>query len=201
LDFRGGFKVTLIDKLANSQLYTEYKSNKRLQWMLAFIVLIIVISLLKQFSDKINQQRSETLTQINLLARLTQSTNNSIDENVISKQEASYVKVINTLPKASSASTAEAQALTEIEKILGELITRKRLNLLGSEPLGQNLQAFWTVRIEVSGQLSEKKLIDLLKYFDSEVQHRRIASFQYSPKISNTINLVIDLMYMRATND
>jgi hypothetical protein len=169
--------------------------------MMVFIVLILAITLIKQFSDNINQQRSETLTQINLLARLTQTANNTIDENVISNLEASYARVLNTLPQATSASTAEAQALTEVEKNLGVMITRKRLNLLGSEQLGQNHQAFWTVRIEVSGQLSEKKLIDLLKFFDSEVQHRRIASFQYSPKISNTINIVIDLMYMRDNNE
>lgn len=193
--------MTLIDKLASSQLYTEYQSNKRIQWMMVCIVIILVISLVKQFSDNINQQRSETLTQINLLARLSATANNTIDENIVSSLEASYVKLLSTLPKATSASTAEAQALTEIEKNLGVLITRKRLNLLGSEQLGQDPQTFWTVRIEVSGQLSENKLIDLLQYFDSQVQHRRIASFQYSPKISNTINLVIDLMYMSANND
>jgi hypothetical protein len=201
MDFGGQYKVMLLEKLIKSQLYTEYQNNKRLQWMVVFILLILALSLLKSLSETVNKQQYDTLQQINLLARLTQSANNTVDADIVKRLEETYYNATSSLPQASSPSTAEAQALIEVEQKIGSLLTRKRLNLLGSEPFIQRTQTFWSVRIEVSGQLTENKLIDLLKYFDSGVKHRRIASFQYSPKTSNTINLVIDLMYMRANND
>lgn len=169
--------------------------------MVVLIFLILAVSLIKSLSETVNHQKRETIQQINLLARLTQSAQNTIDEKIVKNLDETYTKAISSLPQASSPSTAEAQALIDVEQKIGSMLTQKRLNLLGSEPVIENDQTFWSVRIEVSGKLTETKLIDLLKYFDRGVEHRRIASFQYSPKISNSINLVIDLMYMRTIDD
>jgi hypothetical protein len=191
----------LLQKLINSQLYTEYQSNKRLQWMAVLIVTILTLSLVKQLSEILSEQRSQTSRQVNLLTRLTQTSTSVIDPEVVRKSDDAYANLLSSLPQASSPSTAEAQALVEVEQKIGLLLTRKRLNLLGSEAIGNNGQEIWSVRIEITGKLKEQDLIEVLGLFDAKVQHRRIASFQYSPTASNTINLVIDLMYMRANND
>jgi hypothetical protein len=191
----------LLQKLINSQLYTEYQSNKRLQWMAVLIVTILTLSLVKQLSEILSEQRSETSRQVNLLTRLTQTSTSVIDPEVVRKSDDAYANLLSSLPQASSPSTAEAQALVEVEQKIGLLLTRKRLNLLGSEAIGNNGLGIWSVRIEITGKLKEQDLIEVLGLFDAKVQHRRIASFQYSPAASNTINLVIDLMYMRASND
>ena len=95
---------------------------------------------------------------------------------------------------------AEAQALAEVEQKLGKLLSRKRLNLLGSESLVGAKPILWQVRVEIAGQLAELDLIELLQHFDNQNKHARIASFQYSPKTSNSINLVVDLLYKRAND-
>jgi hypothetical protein len=192
--------MTLIKKLAKSQLIAEYKQNKRLQWMVLLILCILAISLLKQFSDELSLQSNQTQNQLDLLARLEQTAQHTIDENIIASINRGYSDWLEYLPSAASASVAEAQALTEIEQNIGTLLKRKRLNLLGSERLIGSKQDIWQVRVEIAGQLDELNLIELLTHFDNTDKHARIASFQYSPKTSNSINLVIDVIYKRANN-
>lgn len=192
--------MTLIQKLAKSQLITEYQQNKRLQWMVLLIICILAISLLKQFSDKIGLQSNQTQNQLDLLARLEKTAQHTIDGNIIASINSGYSEWLESLPDAASASVAEAQALTEIEQNIGTLLKRKRLNLLGSEQLAGSKQDIWQVRVEVAGQLEELNLIELLSHFDNTDKHARIASFQYTPKTSNSINLVIDVIYKRADN-
>jgi hypothetical protein len=183
-----------------STLFIEYQQNKRLQWMVLVIVAILALSLLKQFSDNNQKYSAETQYQLALLAKLKQSTQNSTDANIVESIKEAYSTWIDSLPKAASSSIAEAQALTEVDQNLGKLLDRKRLNLLGSERLDDNNQIIWQVRVEIAGQLSELNLIELLQHFDNKHNHARITSFQYSPKASNSINLVIDLLYIRAEN-
>ncbi|ABG41740.1 hypothetical protein Patl_3234 [Paraglaciecola sp. T6c] len=192
--------MTQIQKLAKSQLITEYQQNKRLQWMVLLIICILAISLLKQFSDKIGLQSNQTQSQLDLLARLEKTAQHTIDGNIITSINRRYSEWLESLPSAASASVAEAQALTEIEQNIGKLLKRKRLNLLGSEQLAGSKQVIWQVRVEIAGQLDELNLIELLTHFDNTDKHARIASFQYSPKTSNSINLVIDVIYKRANN-
>jgi type II secretory pathway pseudopilin PulG len=192
--------VIFIQKIYQSQMFIEYQQNKRLQWMLVLIVTILALSLLKQLSDNRQQQRIQAQSQIELLARLKQSAQNNIDANIVESIKTAYFSWIDLLPKAASSSVAEAQALTEIDKNLGKLLKRKRLNLLGSEQLTDNNQVIWQVRVEISGQLAELDLIELLQHFDNQHKHARITSFQYSPKTSNSISLVVDLIYKRAEN-
>jgi hypothetical protein len=189
-----------MQKFYQSQMFIEYQQNKRLQWMLVLIVTILALSLLKQLSDNRQQQRLQAQSQIELLARLKQSAHNNIDANIVESIKTAYSSWIDLLPKAASSSVAEAQALTDIDKNLGKLLKRKRLNLLGSEQLTDNNQVIWQVRVEISGQLAELDLIELLQHFDNQHKHARITSFQYSPKTSNSISLVVDLIYKRAEN-
>lgn len=181
-----------------SSLYVEYQNNLRLRWMSVAIAAIIALSLLKYFSDAVHLQRSQTQSQIELLARLELAAKSGPNDEVADEISSAYFNWLEALPNAASSSVAEAQALTEVEQQFGTLFKRKRLNLVGSEQLAGMTRDFWQVRIEVAGQMAELDLIELLQHFDSQHKYARIASFQYSPKTSNTINLVIDLIYTRA---
>jgi hypothetical protein len=198
MDTGGYSQVKFMQSFYRSSFYLEYQKNHRLQWMSVAIAAIITLSILKYFSDTLQQERSETQNQIELLARLEHAaksdTNNELADNI----GRNYLAWIRDLPQAASSSVAEAQALTAVEQQFGKLLERKRLNLVGSEKLIGMQQDIWQVRIEVVGQMAELNLIELLQHFDSQHKYARIASFQYSPKTSHSINLVIDLIYIRA---
>lgn len=190
--------MMLMQKFLQSQMFLEYQRNLRLQWMVVVIVAILALSLIKQFADTQQQHRAQTQNQIELLTRLKQSALNTIDVNIVESIRVAYSAWIDSLPSAASSSVAEAQALTAIDQGLGKLLKRKRLNLLGSDQLKDTSQVIWQVRVEIAGQLAQLDLIELLQHFDNTHKHARISSFQYRPKASNSINLVVDLIYIRA---
>ena len=192
--------MSVLQKINRSQAFLEYQKNSRLQWMVMVIVAILALSGLKRFADQLQVQRNQTQNQLNLLARLQKTADNTLDSKTSETIIDSYTNWVSVLPEAPSSSVAEAQALAEIEQTIGKLISRKRLNLLGSETLNNNNQLYWQVRIEIAGQLPELDLIEALEYFDLDNKHARIASFQYSPKASNSISFVVDLLYKRADN-
>ena len=200
MDFGGQCQMSVLQKINRSQAFLEYQKNTRLQWMVMLIVAILALSGLKQFADQLQVQRNQTQNQLNLLARLQKTADNTLDSKTSETIIDSYTNWVSVLPDAPSSSVAEAQALAEIEQTIGKLISRKRLNLLGSETLNNNNQLYWQVRIEIAGQLPELDLIEALEYFDLDNKHARIASFQYSPKASNSISFVVDLLYKRADN-
>jgi hypothetical protein len=190
--------MKLIQSFYQSSFYGEFNKNIRLQWMLVAVAAIITLSSLKYFSDTLEIRRIQTQSQVELLSRLEHAAKGSINYKADNEISSAYLSWIEAQPMAISSSVAEAQALTEVEQKFGKLLQRKRLNLVGSEKLLGVKQDIWQVRIEIAGQMAELDLIELLQHFDSEHKYARIASFQYSPKTSNTINMVIDLIYKRA---
>jgi hypothetical protein len=192
--------MSMLQKFYQSQLYLEYNKNRRLQWMSVGIVVILTLSLIKFYSDQQQQNRLQTQQQLAFLAKYKITAQSETDPAISAAINAANKAWLEVLPTAQSASVAEAQALAEVEQKMGELVSRKRLNLLGSEQLSGAEPVLWQVRVEIAGQLSELDLIELLQYFDNQNKHARIASFQYSPKSSNSINLVADLLYKRANN-
>jgi len=190
--------MKFIQSLYQSSLYVEYQNNIRLQWMSVAIAAIITLSSIKYFSDALQIRRTQTQSQVELLSKLEHAAKDNINYEADEEISRAYFNWIEAQPKAPSSSVAEAQALTEVEQKLGKLFKRKRLNLIGSEKLSGINQDVWQIRIEIAGQMAELDLIELLQHFDSQHKYARIASFQYSPKTSNTINLVIDLIYTRA---
>ena len=163
--------------------------------MLAALVLVF-LSISAWFSNLVKEMRNNTIQAINFSSRLQDLSNKQFDDARLKRLEREVNEQISLFPTAHSKSVAEAQALTELENILGSLISRKRFNLLGSEGLNTETTSFWSVRLEVNGQLQSTKLIDLLTHFDSTQVHRRLNAFRYQVNRSNTINLVVDLLYL-----
>jgi len=192
--------MSMLQQFYQSQLYVEYNKNRRLQWMCVGICIILTLSLIKFYTDQQQENREQTQQQLALLAKYKLTALSKADPAISVAIDAANTRWLEALPAAQSASVAEAQALAEVEQKIGKLLSRKRLNLLGSEPLAGAKPILWQVRVEIAGQLSELDLIELLQHFDNQNKHARITSFQYSPKASNSINLVVDLLYKRAND-
>lgn len=192
--------MNILQNFYQSQLYIEYNKNRRLQWMSVGIVIILTLSLIKFYSDQQQENRLQTQQQLAFLAKYKITAQSETDPAIAAAIDTANSAWLEVLPTAQSASVAEAQALAEVEQKIGTLLSRKRLNLLGSEQLAGAKPILWQVRVEIAGQLSELDLIELLQYFDKQNKHARIASFQYSPKTSDSINLVVDLLYKRAND-
>ncbi len=192
--------MNFLDTLKNSQLVTEYNKNKRLQWMILGIAVIIVISAIKSIVDDLSESKLDASNQLELLARLNHSTNENFDmltfEDITKQAEEKMLE----FSSVASASVAEAQGLKDIDEKIGGLLKRKRLNLIGSDELKFGRGTFWSVRIEISGQLEESDFIQMMSFFDNTQLTTRIASMQYSPKTSNSISLVVDLIYRRVSD-
>lgn len=187
--------------IKSTSIYQEWQVNKRLQWMVVGIAAIIFLSLAKSCSDSLNAQGMALQNQMNLTGRLEQAANAPFDPAQL-EQSASQLNVLtSSLPSSPSSSVAEAKALADIDALVGKYIKRKRLNLIGSDQVVAGNQLLWSVRIDVAGQLAEEELINILALFDRSIGHRRIASLQYSPKTSNSINLVIDVLFKQASNE
>jgi hypothetical protein len=193
--------VNLIEKFSNHQLVIEFKNNTRLQWMVVVIMAIITLSLLKQISDALDTKRIGAKSQLNLQARLNSAAKQNFDSTILLSTQGEVDDILSSFSDIASSSTAEAQALQDIDDKIGVFLSRKRFNLIGSEEILAGNRLLWSVRIEVKGQLAEKDFIQVLSFFDSNQKDARITSMQYSPKISNTISLVADLMYKRASDD
>ena len=186
-----------VTQLNIAQDVAEIKRNVRLQWMLVAIAVILAISISKSLNDNLDTQQIVLQQQINMLARLQHTAQSPIDDSMLQQIDALYTEKIGNIETVISASTAEAKALTVVEAKIGKLLTRKRINLLGTETINIANQIFWSVRIEVAGELAEKDYIIFLANFDHKIKNKRITSLQYSPKISNSVSAVIDLLYRR----
>jgi len=164
--------------------------------MILAVLVLVFLSISAWFSSLVTELREETAAAINFSSRLQYLSDKHIDKAKLKRLKEEVDRQIILFPTAQSESVAEAQALKELEDILGPLIYKKRLNLLGSERLDTDNTLFWQVRIEVSGQLQSTKLIDLLSYFDATQVHRRLNALRYQLNRSNTVNLVVDVLYL-----
>ncbi len=191
--------MSAIDNIKRSQSFQEFSNNKRLQWMIVIIGFILTLSVSKTLIDATDETRLENKQQVNLLAKLQSTSNEPIDENTVRSIDNLLKDALTNIPTAPSSSVAEATALAQIEQKIGKLIKRKRMNLVGSDTiLGGE---FWSVRIDINGQLAESKYIEFLQHFDANNKHIRIMSLRYSPKTSNSINLVVDMLFMKVNNE
>ena len=193
--------MTIFSAFKRSSLYSEYQGNPRLQWMIVVVLAIILLSLSKSLLDPLDQTRSDALQQIQLLERLKTVEASDIDESKTDTLLKAYEDITSQIPSATSSSTAEARALSDIENTIGRLIKRKRLNLVGAQDVTFMQQRAWSIRIDVAGQIEANQLPDLLRQFDSSNLNRRIASLQYSPKASGNINMVVDVLFIGEGNE
>ena len=176
---------------------SEIQNSRRLQWMMLAVLLILFFSLNKFVANSVTDLRVDTQRLINLAEQLQKIAEQPFDESQLTESMEQLNNALQPLPEAGSSSTAEAHAIKQVEKIIGPLLLRKRLNLLESQELKAHTNVFWQVRIEITGQLKQSDLIELLAHFDPSQTHRRINALRYRPNASNTLSVVADFLYRR----
>lgn len=193
--------MNVFEQFKQSKSFDELSKNIRLQWMLVGIIIISSLSVTKALYDNLLADKISLEQQMNMLSRLQTTASQPIDEKLIISTQESFETQLTQIPNATSSSTAEAKGLTEIEDLLEPLMKRKRVNLLGSENSKAGDVQFWSVRIDITGILSPKDFIVFLSHFDQSQKKRRITSMRYSPKTSNSLSIVIDLLYKSKPNN
>jgi hypothetical protein len=193
--------VSLVSKLKSSPAFLELENNKRLQWMLILIASILMLSLTKSYYDFVEQEKEERGKQAALFQRMQSAANQPLNERITAEVKALYNETFSKLPVAASDSVAQAKALTLMENIIANKIERPRVNVVLSEPLSFGEKNGWQVRLNVSGQMPEKRLIGLLSNISGDKPAIRLLSMQYNPKLSNTLTLVADFLYIEEVKD
>lgn len=201
MDIGGHIDMSWTQQIKASQTYKDIESNRRLQWMFVFIIVIFLISMSKFLQEKLTELSYTTHQQLNMLSRLEHTGKHPINEKQVARINEQFLQRMENVTPVTSISIAEANALTEVDSLIGKLLKRKRINLLGAEEIQSGQQIFWSVRINVSGQLAEHDLVNVLKNFDQTNQRLRITSLQYSPRTSNSLTLVIDFLYKRDSHE
>jgi len=189
--------LMMLNNIQQQQWFVELRQNKRLQWMLLLVFSILLASLGKSFSDFVAEETIAVAPQRQLLTKLLEADVRPIEDLDVEGKSATAKQLLAQVPKASSKSVAEAQALTQIDVLINNYIDSGRATLVNTVDLSFGQQDFWQVRIEVRGKLAEKKLIGLLQQFDGTYVYQRIPSLQYRPKASNTVTLVVDYLFQK----
>ena len=183
------------------QAIDELHSNRRLQWMLLTAMLIIYSSIVAALSNRVLEMWSATVQVLNLSARLDAISERTIDAKRVQQLEAEVNQTISMLPIATSSSVAEAQALKEVEAFVSPLISKKRLTLLGVEPLETPNDLLWQVRVQVSGRMVNSNFISLLAELEASHSSRRLNAFTYNPHSSNSLNFVVDFLFVESKSE
>ena len=182
--------------LKNSSAFTEFKTNKRLQWLLFAILCILLISLLKNMADSNAEAMSGLQTQQNLVSKLHKSSKQSISAEFIEQISKQASILISDAPNATSMSVAEALALSAAEKLNKDLFNRGRTKLIGTEEITIGQHTFYQVRIELAGNLKSAKLTDFLSNFDGSKAYQRVNTFRMRFARTNSTTAVVDYLYL-----
>ena len=191
----------MLSSLQQQEWFTELKQNKRLQWMLLLVFVILLLSLSKTFSDFVYEEKAAIEPQRQLIKKLLQADARPLEELDIESKTNQAQSLLKGVPLATSKSVAEAQALTRVETLISDYVQSGRATLVNTTDLSFGQQDFWQVRIEVRGKLEEKKLIGFLEQFSGQFVHQRVASLQYRPKASNTFTVVVDYLFQKGNRD
>lgn len=193
--------MTLKEKFFQSSFYLELKSNNRLQWLMLSVLVILLFNISDTMLNSLKQKKTNVVQQSAYLTKLKSIENTPYDEEQAEQLNQKLQTDLRGIETASSISIAEASALDLVEKRLSKPMKRIRLNLIGSEPVEAGNQRLWNVRIDVAGQVEEQSLISVFDLIDRSNTSWRVASLQYSPKASGSINFVLDILYKEKKDD
>lgn len=189
----------MIDVIKKSSAWEEFSANKRLQWMVVGIALILVISISKSMFDLLDERRDEALRTHAMLERMVEAASHPVSESALLQTEESLSNLRANIPTVASASIAEAEALSAGTKIINTAIARARSRLVGTETLVFGDTTYWQVRIKIDGGLHELNFIKLLEFFEKEYPHIRLYSFDFQPDSKGVVSLVVDYLYQQGS--
>lgn len=186
-------------KLKDLPLFQELKANVRLQWLLLFVLLILLLSGLKTAKDANEELYSELNAQQNATTRLINALNTPVDDESLVALRDSMSSMLNEIPVAASMNIAEAQAISQITQLREKAYNDGRTTLVGTEVLNFGARQLYQTRIELSGSHNLLNFIDLLKHVDERKSYLRIMSMQLRAGNRNSsLTLVVDFLHQQA---
>ena len=186
-----------LKKVRQHPSWQEFQQNKRLQWLLVVVVLIVLLSTFKSASDAVAALQRSVAAQQTVLARLQAASARPLSIEDVDEWVQKTNRLKASAPQVPSASIAEAQALAMLEALNKRLLRRGRATLIGTETLDWEQNRLWQVRLELSGQLDSSDWVSFLQTVDGSNAFVRLASLQYRPKASNAITVVIDYLFLQ----
>lgn len=185
----------MIDNIKRSSAWSEFSSNRRLQWMTLGIVGILLLSGAKALLDRLDRNEKEALRTHGMIEKMVSAASDPVSEAMLQTVTEQLTKFDVSVPTVESSSIAEAEAFSSAKQIINTTIARPRSKLVGTEILTFGGQTFWQVRIQIDGGLHELNLIPLLKFFERKNVHIRLKSFDFKPDSRGTVTIVIDYLY------
>lgn len=187
--------TSIKQNILKNKAVVEIREQARIQWLLLIVLILILISISKIAYDSVLNAKRETNAVVSLHQRLLKVQATEFSEDLLSAETKKATALLAEIPDASSLSTAEASALAELETLLSNTLERSRFNLLGTDSILVGDQYLWSVRIEINGMLPEENLTPFFDVFSPQAKHRRVSSMQYSPKASNGLIVVADMLF------
>jgi len=179
----------------DNPLVAELRGNKRLQWLLLLIGVILMLSLTKSLGDSNRAFIAEAQTKLGMLQRLQSAANEETPEETVTLIATTAKEITDTISPAQSVSVAEAEALSAVVKLTADFIEDRRASLVGSESINYGGRNFWQVRVELKGKMDQRALTGLLSLFDGSRAQMRVISMRYQPNSNGNIALVLDFLY------
>lgn len=189
----------MIDVIKRSSAWEEFSANKRLQWMVVGIVLILVMSISKSMFDLLDERRNEALRTHAMLERMVEAASHPVSESAFQKAETALSNLLKKVPSVATASIAEAEALSAATQLINTTIARPRARMVGTETLIYEGDTYWQVRIKVDGGLHELNFIKLLEFFEEDYPQIRLYSFDFQPDAKGVVSLVVDYLYQQGS--
>ena len=185
-----------IDKLKQMPMFKELNANVRLQWLLLFVLVILLGSAIKAGVDANTETYSELSAQQNLTTRLKTASDTPFDEQAFTQLQSRIGDMVQSVPSAPAMSIAEAQSLSEVNKLRDKVFSAGRTTLLGTETLIFGAQSFYQTRIELNGNHDLLKLLSLLQQVDGTNLHMRLVTLQIrTGRRNNSLTLVMDYLH------
>ncbi|GBL04178.1 hypothetical protein [Glaciecola sp. KUL10] len=190
----------LVNSFKNSDLYLQVKNQTRLQWLLLVVMLILAISLCERLIVAVNSQSNELSRSYELMEKLENVKAHPLSEKTISEIDTAFDSILKQMQTVNSVSVAEADALKQMESLVADVFKSLRMNLIGNDSLTLASYEVITIRVQASGQLEAANLVTLLEKIENSA-NQRLYTFQYSPRTSDRVEIVIDFQFLESNND
>jgi hypothetical protein len=163
-------------------------------------MLILAISLCERLIVAVNSQSNELSRSYELMEKLENVKAHPLSEKTISEIDTAFDSILKQMQTVNSVSVAEADALKQMESLVADVFKSLRMNLIGNDSLTLASYEVITIRVQASGQLEAANLVTLLEKIENSA-NQRLYTFQYSPRTSDRVEIVIDFQFLESNND
>lgn len=184
----------MVKKLADNPHLEEFGANKRLQWMVLVVLLMLMFYVFGALNSRVSELKKSVKQQAFYLERLKSSAQVNVSDDEIVQLSEKLSQKLATLPKINSKSLAEVVALNDFEKVIEGLIKNKSLTILGSEDL--NGGQYVSISLEIRGFIERPKFIELLTQLQNQDKNFAIGGLVYEPKRSSRFTILVKALYL-----